>query len=77
MLEELNIEIEEKRKKSIPEKHFHFIGLDQEKYFNDLADTANIKRIPSVVSKIYCYVSGSRNLNDCFEILNENEFRKL
>lgn len=77
MLEKLQKEIEEKREKYIPDKHFHLIGLDQEKYFNDLSDTAGIKRIPAVVNKIYCYVSKNRNLSDCFEIINENEYRKL
>lgn len=77
MLDELQTEIEEKRKNGISDKHFHRIGLDQEKYFNDLADTAGIKRIPHVVNEIYCYVSSNRNLNDCFEIIDENEYRKV
>lgn len=77
MLEDLQREIDEKREKGVPEKHFHLVGLGQEEYFNDLADTAGIKRVPPVVCKIYCYVTGSRNLDDCFEIINENEYRKL
>lgn len=77
MLEDLQKEIDEKRDKGVPNKYFHMVGLEQEKYFNDLADTAGIKRVPPVVCKIYCYVSKSRNLNDCFEIVDENEYRKL
>lgn len=77
MLEALQRELDEKREKGVPEKHFHLVGLDQEEYFNDLADTAGIKRVPPVVCKIYCYVTGNRNLSDCFEIVNENEYRKL
>lgn len=77
MLEELQREIDEKRKKGIPDKQFHFVGLDQEKYFNDLADTAGIARVPPVVCKIYTFVSGNKNMNDCFEIINENEYKKL
>lgn len=77
MLEELEKDIQEKRENGIPDKNFHFVGLDQEKYFNDLADTAGIKRIPAVVNTIYCYVSKNKNLSDVFEIINENEYRKL
>lgn len=77
MLEELQREIEEKREKRIPNKQFHLVGADQEKYFNDLADTAGIKRLPSVINQIYYYVMNSRNPNDCFEIVDENKFKKL
>lgn len=77
MLEALQKEINEKRKKGLPDKYFHLVGLEQEKYFNDLADTAGIKRVPAVVHKIYCYVTSNRNLDDCFEIIDENEYRKI
>lgn len=77
MLQELQNEIKEKREKLIRDKDFHLVGMEQEKYYNDLSDTAGINRVAPVIHQIYYYVTKNRDLNDCFEILNENEYIKL
>lgn len=55
-------------------RHAHKVGEDQEKYFNDLADTANIKRVPSVIHKLYLHVRANRNITDCYEIVDDENF---
>lgn len=76
MLRDLQKDVEEKKAKGVPKRHVHKVGEDQEIYFNDLADTANIKRIPQVIHKLYLYARANRNLNDCFEIVDDANFRK-
>lgn len=77
MLEELGDYMAERDAKGISRKHAHFVGQEQRAYYNDIADTANIKRIPDAVHKIYAYISTNKCNTDCFEIINDNEYVKI
>lgn len=74
MLRDLHSDVEERESIGMPRRHAHKVGEDQEKYFNDLADTANLKRVPAVIHRLYLYVRENRNLTDCYEIIDDDTF---
>ncbi|EFA05901.1 senecionine N-oxygenase [Tribolium castaneum] len=75
MLQEL-VE-EEKRKSGLPRPKYHELGKAQGSYFNDLSETAKIKMVPQVVQKLYVRVMMNRNRNNCFEIIDDDNFVQI
>lgn len=75
MLAEL---IEEERKKvGRPSRKYHQLGEEQGHYFENLAETANIKKVPPVIHNLYLRVRMGRNLNDCFRIIDDNNWEQV
>ncbi|RZC35802.1 senecionine N-oxygenase, partial [Asbolus verrucosus] len=72
MLRELHEEM--KKKSDRPPRKFHFLGDEQGRYFDDLATTAQIKRIPPVINKLYLRVRMNRNLDHCFKIIDDDNW---
>jgi hypothetical protein len=75
MLKELDEEIE--KKSGVPVRKYHHLGVNQGCYFEDLAGTARIKRVPPVINKLYLRVRMSRNLTDCFKIINDESWEQV
>lgn len=67
------------RKANVPQRYAHRIGFskDQEAYFADLSQTANIKNIPDVINKLYAEVKFNKHMEDCFKIIDEERFVKF
>lgn len=77
MMEDLLIYMNKRKELGIPDSKAHFLGVTQGEYMDDLAETANIKKVPDVFIKIYKYVhgEGKGNRNLSFKIINNNEFK--
>lgn len=75
MLTDLENFISNKKEKGIDvETKLHLIWKDQETYFNDLADTANIKRLPQVLNKLFLYLHGNMSFNYRYDIMDDETF---
>lgn len=55
----------------------HKIAEEQKKYCDELARIGNFKSLPPVLQDLYLYVRKNRNTEDCFEILDGNNYRKI
>ncbi|KAJ8952591.1 hypothetical protein NQ318_004138 [Aromia moschata] len=79
MMRELNEYMLKKEEETGAARQAHFLGLEQGWYMDDLADTANIKRVPPVIYKLYHHIhtfaKGKRHLS--YKILNDNEFIEI
>ncbi|XP_076245742.1 senecionine N-oxygenase isoform X1 [Calliopsis andreniformis] len=53
MLKDERDELEKRLKEGLQKKHFHMMGFMQEKYYDDLADTAGITPLPPVLTKLH------------------------
>ncbi|KAK5649037.1 hypothetical protein RI129_003929 [Pyrocoelia pectoralis] len=53
MLKEINEYVSDLRKKNIPQRHVHKIGLSLDEYLNDLAKMAGIQPVRPVIMKLY------------------------
>lgn len=74
MKAELKTEKAIRRMKGIPERHAHKIGKEQGNYFNELADAARIAHVPPVINKLFLHVMDKKNFNDCFKIIDDENF---
>ncbi|XP_057661541.1 dimethylaniline monooxygenase [N-oxide-forming] 4-like isoform X1 [Diorhabda carinulata] len=72
MLEDLQKHMETRNNSD----HSHLLGIEQRDYLDDLATTANIKKIPPVYSKMYRYVHdiGKGKIHWSYKIINDEEF---
>ncbi|XP_064211707.1 senecionine N-oxygenase-like isoform X2 [Tribolium castaneum] len=68
---------EEKRKPGPPSSQYHQLGGAQGSYFDNLAETAKIRKIPPVIQKLYLRVISNRNLNDCFKIIDDHNWVQI
>lgn len=77
MLKDLSKEIEEKRRRGIPFKKYHQLGDYQGQYYDDLAQTANIKPVAPVIHKLYVHVKPNivRSLN--WRLIDDNNFEQV
>lgn len=83
MLAEENREREEKLSLGFRTKQFHQMGPKQGEYYQDLAETAEIKPLPSVLTKLH-NDSSKRFLDDLvnyrrdrYKILDDDNFVQL
>lgn len=77
MLEDLRKDREYRDGLNMPTRHAHLFGKDQTAYYDTLTSMAKMQRVPPVVAKLHSYVQTDKNLDNLFEIVNENEFVKL
>ncbi|KAF2889666.1 hypothetical protein ILUMI_16507 [Ignelater luminosus] len=80
MLNILREYMDDRKKRGVPLKETHNMGAEGEKqlqYFDDLAATAGVRRIPTVVSKLYGEVKTRRNLEAGFKILDDENFIQI
>lgn len=75
MLEEIQMEIEEKKKKGWPKKHWHMLREYHEQYFNDLADCAGCTRTPVYIHKLLQFSEDNAYQKYTFEILDDDNFQ--
>ncbi|XP_044263466.1 senecionine N-oxygenase-like [Tribolium madens] len=68
---------EEKRKSGVPKSKYHQLGGAQGSYFDNLAETAKIKKVPQVIQKLYLRIIMNRNLNDCFKIIDDDNWIQI
>ncbi|KZC12907.1 PREDICTED: senecionine N-oxygenase-like [Dufourea novaeangliae] len=53
MLREENEELARKLKEGFQKRHFHLMGYEQGKYYDDLANTAEVMPLPPVITKLH------------------------
>lgn len=75
MLEDLHRDISQ-RMLSLCRK-YHHLAEAQGNYFEDLAITANIPKVPPVLNKLYLRVRANRNLEDCFRIIDDENWEQI
>nr|XP_050860583.1 flavin-containing monooxygenase 2-like isoform X3 [Vespula vulgaris] len=63
MLQEESEELERRIKNGLSKRHFHMMGMEQGQYYDDLANTAGITRLPPVLVKLH-NESSKRFLDD-------------
>ncbi|XP_018577355.1 flavin-containing monooxygenase FMO GS-OX-like 4 isoform X3 [Anoplophora glabripennis] len=78
MRQDLDQYMQKKKEEGQPTHYAHFLGLKQGWYMDDLADTANIKRVPSVIQKLYAHFHslGKKKFKMSFKLLNDDEFQE-
>lgn len=79
MRQDLDQYMEKKKEEGHLTHYAHFLGLKQGWYMEDLADTASIKRVPPVISKLYAHFHslGKKKFTVAFKLLNDNEFEEI
>ncbi|KAJ3648311.1 hypothetical protein Zmor_020124 [Zophobas morio] len=60
-----------------PIRKYHQLGEDQKNYFDELAEAANIRKVPPVIQSLYMRVRKNRNLNDCFRIIDDEKWEQI
>lgn len=76
MLDDLHRDLRLRKEMGWPLRHAHKIGDRQGEYFDDLATTANIAAVPSVINKMYLDVRRNRNFNDYYKVIDADHFIK-
>ena len=82
MLEDTNHEMEERWERGYKQHQAHMMGPDQNKYYADISETANIEPLKPVVTKLHSQ-SSRRFLDDLtnfrkdiFRIIDDETFVK-
>lgn len=57
-------------------KYAHNLGdcNQQNEYFEDLASSGNIRPLPRVYCKLHAHVKIDRNYDDCFKLVDDDNF---
>lgn len=74
MLREIQKDVDEKRKRGWPKRHWHMLREDHKKYFDDLADCAGCKRAPLYIHKLLHFAEANSNKKYRFQVLDEENF---
>ncbi|GJQ78390.1 hypothetical protein Trydic_g22216 [Trypoxylus dichotomus] len=70
-------EIKNAIKNKLVGKQIHRIAEEQQAYCDDLARMGKFKSLPPVLQDLYEYVRKNRNTEDCFKILDDNNYVKI
>lgn len=70
------------RAKGIPEHYIHYLGKEQQNYYKQLADTADIENIPDVIAEIHLDaldegVKNPKAFRDFRYTIDGNKFTKV
>lgn len=75
MLKEIRVEVEEKKKRGWPKRHWHMLREYHKQYFDDLADCAGCRRAALYIHKLLHFAEENNNKNYVFEVLDDENFR--
>lgn len=70
-------EIDDKIAEGTAGNKVHKIAEEQKNYCDELARLANFRSLPPVLQDLYVYVRKTRNVDDCFKILDDHKFIKV
>nr|XP_012151606.1 PREDICTED: senecionine N-oxygenase-like isoform X2 [Megachile rotundata] len=73
MLREEAEELENRAKEGLQKRHFHMMGFNQDRYYDDLANTAGITPLPPVLTKLHN--ESSTNFLDDLVHYREKKYR--
>ncbi|KAG5891240.1 hypothetical protein JTB14_004355 [Gonioctena quinquepunctata] len=79
MMEEVSEYMKKKNELEKPFSHAHYLGLAQGEYMDDLAETANIKKVPPVFIKLYKHVHsvGKGKPDVSYRIVDDENFEQI
>ncbi|XP_025836614.1 dimethylaniline monooxygenase [N-oxide-forming] 3-like [Agrilus planipennis] len=82
LLKDFEEEVRKKRERGLQVRHMHYVGNaeNQAEYFEELASTANIPRIPNVINKIFGNVIKERMTtgirDSVYKIVDDEHFQQ-
>lgn len=71
MLQEEAEELKNRMKDGLQKKHFHLMGFKQDRYYDDLANTAGITPLPPVLTKLH----NESSMNFLSDLVHYREIR--